>query len=340
MATFFSLVAGDIGIDLGTINTLVYVDKKGIVINEPSVVAIDINNGDIVSVGKAAWDMIGKTPGNIVPMRPLEEGVISDYEITQVMLKYFIDKSSPGFSFLQSRVIVSIPSGITDVEKRAVEDAVFQSGARDVLLIEEPLASAVGAGLPADEPKGNMVINIGGGTTEVAVVSLNGMVSSRSIFIGGDLFNQLITEHVKEEYNLMIGYNTAERLKMTIGTVNPDHEEMKSEVSGRDLITGLPKTAIIRSTGITRVLLPSIVDIIDGIKSVLERTPPELSSDIIRDGILFTGGSSRLNGLAEWISRAINMKLILDDNPETSAVSGTGKLLKQFANLKKTRRLR
>ncbi len=340
MAALFSLMAGDIGIDLGTINTLVYVHKKGIVINEPSVVAIDINNGDIVSVGKAAWDMIGKTPGNIIAMRPLEEGVISDYEITQVMLKYFIDKSCPGFTLLQSRVIVSIPSGITDVEKRAVEDAVLQAGARDVLLIEEPIASVVGTGMPANAPKGNMVINIGGGTCEVAVVSMFGIVSSKSIFIGGDRFNQLIIDHIREEYNMMIGYSTAEKLKLTIGTVNPNAEEAKCEISGRDLISGLPKNAMVSSKGITKVLLPSVNDIVDGVKAVLERTPPELSSDIMREGVMFTGGSSKLSGLAEILSMSINMKLILDDEPELSAAVGTGMLLKHFAEIKKSKRVR
>lgn len=340
MRRLFSLIAGDIGIDLGTINTLVFVNRRGIAINEPSVVAIDINNGDIVAVGQRAWDMVGKTPGNIVSMRPLEEGVISDYEVTQAMLKYFIDKSSSGFSLLAARVVVSIPSGITDVEKRAVEDAVLQAGARDVLLIEESLASALGTGLPVYEPAGNMVVNIGGGTTEVAVISLGGIVCSKSIFIGGDRFNQIIIEHVKNVYNMMIGYSTAEEIKLAICTVNVNRDDMKYEVSGRDLITGLPQKTMISSKALAKVLKPEVYEIIDGIKSVLERTPPELSSDIMKNGITLTGGSSRLNGLPEMLSRGINMAFVLDDDPMVSACIGTGEILKKFNEVKKSRRIK
>lgn len=339
MRRLFSLVAGDIGIDLGTINTLVFINKKGITINEPSVVAIDINNGDIVAVGQRAWDMVGKTPGNIVAMRPLEEGVISDYEITQAMLKYFIDKSSSGFSIISSRVVVSIPSGITDVEKRAVEDAVLQAGARDVLLIEESLASALGSGLPVFEPIGNMVVNIGGGTTEIAVISLGGIVSSKSVFIGGDTFNQIIIEHVKNEYDLVIGYNTAEEIKLNIGSINQNTNETY-EVSGRDLISGLPKKTTISSNRLTPELLPSVYDIIDGIKAVLERTPPELSSDIMKNGILLTGGSSKFSGIPELLSRSINMPFVLDDDPMLSAGRGTGEIIKNFNQIKKSRRIK
>ncbi len=339
MRRLFSLVAGDIGIDLGTINTLVFINKKGITINEPSVVAIDINNGDIVAVGQRAWDMVGKTPGNIVAMRPLEEGVISDYEITQAMLKYFIDKSSSGFALISSRVVVSIPSGITDVEKRAVEDAVLQAGARDVLLIEESLASALGAGLPVFEPAGNMVVNIGGGTTEIAVISLGGIVCSKSVFIGGDTLNQIIIEHVKNEYDLVIGYNTAEDIKLNIGSIEQNTNETY-EVSGRDLISGLPKKTTISSNRLTSELLPAVYDIIDGIKAVLERTPPELSSDIMKNGILLTGGSSKLRGIPELLSRSINMPFVLDDEPMLSAGIGTGEIIKNFNQIKKSRRIK
>lgn len=333
-----SLFAKDIGIDLGTTNTLVYLDKKGIVLNEPSVVAIDINTGEIVSVGKRAYEMIGRTPKNIVAMKPLEHGVISDYEITQVMLKYFIDKSNPGIALLQSRVVVSIPTGITDVERRAVEDAVMQAGARDVLLVEEPIASAWGMGLDLSGPKGYMIINIGGGTTEVAVVSLGGIVSSKSVFIGGDRFNEKIIQLLKDQYHTMIGMQTAEEIKLMIGSVNEHREEMFYEVSGRDVITGLPINVKVSGKAIAKTLKSSIDEIIDGIRAVLERTPPELSADIIREGLYITGGSSRLDGLSELISQTMKMKMNAIDHPEESACLGTGHVMKQFLEIKKSRR--
>ncbi|MDO5718502.1 MAG: rod shape-determining protein [Tissierellia bacterium] len=337
MSKIFSFIAGDIGIDLGTINTIVYADKKGIVINEPSVVAIDINTGEIVAVGQKAWDMIGKTPSNIVSMRPLEEGVISDYEITQAMLKYFIDKSVSGFSFLSPRVVVSIPSGITDVEKRAVEDAVLQVGARDVLLVEESIASAVGMGLPVYEPKGNMLVNIGGGTTEVAVISLGGIVCSKSIFIGGDKFNSLIIDHVKDEYELMIGYSTAEEIKLEIASAVDVEEDRVISVSGRDLVSGLPEKKDIKSKAISKLIRDQVYEIADGIKSVLERTPPELSADIMQNGIYLTGGSVKLKGLSQILAEAVSMPFTVDQEPMLSAGLGTGELIKKFNEIKKSR---
>lgn len=338
MRKLFNLKQKDIGIDLGTVNTLVYRDKEGVVIDEPSVVAIDINNGEIVAVGKTAFEMIGKTPGNIIAMRPLEEGVISDYEITQTMLKYFFDKASKEYSILSARVVVAIPSGITDVERRAVEDAVFQAGAREVLLIEEALVSAIGAGLPVFKAKGSMILNVGGGTTEIAVVSLGGIVSSKSVFVGGDKFNEDIISLIKDEYQLMIGHRTAEEIKLKIGTVNFDKEEVKLEISGRDAFSGLPDRRIISSSLITQKLEEDISEIVDGIRAVLERTPPELSRDILKDGIMITGGSSKLDGLVEELEKRVGIRIKLDNNPLQSASIGTGEIIKRFDQIKKSRK--
>lgn len=335
---FFKIFANDVGIDLGTNNTLVYVDKMGLLINEPSVVAIDINNNDIVAVGKSAYDMIGRTPGNILTIRALENGVIADYDVTMTMLKYFLDASKKGFSLLSSRVVVAIPSGITDVEKRAVEDAILQAGARDVLLVEESLASALGAGLPAFEPVGSMVVNIGGGITEIAVISMGGLVSSKTLVIGGDRFNQAIIDKVFHEYDTIIGDQTAEKIKLEIINLNQEADEVKLTVNGRDAISGLPKDIELSSKLISPFLLPMVYEIADGVLSVLEKTPPELAADVVEKGILLTGGSSRLNGLIEMLTKYSGMYFIQDDNPVESTCLGTGEILARFEKIKKARR--
>lgn len=337
MGKFFNIVSPSLGIDLGTTNTLVYTENQGIVINEPSVVCIDITDGSILAVGKEASDMLGKTPGNIVAMRPIEDGVIGDYEITQVMLNYFIGSAKPGVSLLSSKVIVSIPSQITDVERRAVEDACMQSGARDVVLVEESLASALGMGLDVFEPRGSMVVNIGGGISEISVISVGGIVATKSLFFGGDRINDIIIEYIKNDYKLIIGDYTAEDIKLSIASVDREKARESIKVTGRDELSGLPRSTSIGSEELVERLYYFVDYLVDGIKDVLERTPPELVRDIVEDGIHLSGGTSLLNGLAEELYDNIGIKIVKDDSPMTSTCLGTGKLIGYFDQLKKRR---
>ena len=330
-----SLFARDIGIDLGTANTLVHVKGKGIIIREPSVVAIDKKTGNILAVGDAAKSMIGRTPGNIVAIRPMKDGVIADFDVTQSMLKYFIKSAISKAVFSKPRVVICVPSGVTEVEKRAVEEATLHAGAKEVYLIEEPMAAAIGANLPVEEPSGSMVVDIGGGTSEVAVISLGGIVTSKSLRIAGDELDESIVHYIKKEYNLMIGERTAELIKVTIGAAYPKPKEEIMEIRGRDLITGLPKNLSITSAEITDAIKEPINAIIDSIKLTLEKTPPELASDIMDRGIMLTGGGALLSGLDKLIREETGMPVMIAEKPLDCVVMGAGKVLEEIETLKK-----
>ncbi len=329
------LFAKDIGIDLGTANTLVHVKGKGIVVREPSVVAINKKTKDILAVGDAAKSMIGRTPGNIVAIRPMKDGVIADFDITQSMLKYFIKRAMSKGVFSKPRVVICVPSGVTEVEKRAVEEATLQAGAKEAYLIEEPMAAAIGADLPVEEPSGSMVVDIGGGTSEVAVISLGGIVTSRSLRIAGDELDEAIVNYVKKEYNLMIGERTAEEIKVKIGAAYPKPKEESIVVRGRDLITGLPKNLTITSTEITEAIKEPINAIVDAIKFTLEKTPPELAADIMDKGIMLTGGGALLSGLDKLIMEETGMPVSIAENPLDCVAKGAGKVLEEIETLKK-----
>ncbi|SKA94520.1 rod shape-determining protein MreB [Caloramator quimbayensis] len=321
----------DMGIDLGTANTLVYVKGKGIILREPSVVAIKNDNTKaVLAVGNEAKEMIGRTPGNIVAIRPLKDGVIADFDITQTMLKMFIKKVTNNSSFVRPRIVVCFPSGVTEVEKRAIEEATKQAGASEVYLMEEPMAAAIGAGLPVSEPTGSMVVDIGGGTTEVAVISLGGIVTSKSLRIAGDELDQSVVTYIKKEYNLMIGERTAEQIKITIGSAFPREEEKTMEIKGRDLITGLPKIITITSQEIREAIKEPVSAIIDSIKSTLEKTPPELAADIMDKGIMITGGGALLQGLDELINKETHMPVRIADSPLDCVALGAGKSLEHI----------
>ncbi|NPV43203.1 MAG: rod shape-determining protein [Firmicutes bacterium] len=326
----------DLGIDLGTATTLVYIKGKGIVLREPSVVAIqrDGSSNSILAVGEEAKKMIGRTPGNIVAIRPMKDGVIADYDVTQTMLKYFISKAYKKFLFVKPMVIVCVPSGVTEVEKRAVIDASLDAGAREAFLIEEPMAAAIGAGLPVEEPTGSMIVDIGGGTTEVAIISLGGIVTSRSIRIGGDEMDESIVLYIKRVYNLMIGERTAEQIKIEIGSAFPGEKEDKMEVRGRDLVTGLPKTIKISSEEIREALKEPVSSIIDAVKISLENTPPELAADIMDKGIVMTGGGSLLKGLDRLLKEETGMPVHIAENPIDCVALGTGKALESVESEK------
>ncbi|AGL02650.1 rod shape-determining protein [Desulfoscipio gibsoniae] len=326
----------DMGIDLGTANSLVYVKGKGIVLREPSVVAIQRDNGHVLAVGEEAKQMIGRTPGNIIAIRPMKDGVIADFDVTQSMIKYFISKALRGRTFLiRPRVVVSVPSGVTAVEERAVREAALQAGAREAYLIEEPMAASIGAGLPVHEPTGNMIVDIGGGTTEVAVISLGGIVTSRSVRKAGDEMDESIIQHVKKTYNLMIGERTAEDIKIEIGTAYPLDAVETYEVRGRDLVSGLPKTIEITSEEIYKALSEPVASILDAIKSTLELTPPELSADIMDRGIVMAGGGSLLRGLDRLVSEQTGMPVHLADDPLLAVAYGTGRVLENIHILRK-----
>lgn len=335
----FDFLAGPLGrdmaVDLGTATTLVHVKNKGIVLVEPSVVAIDKNGGKILAVGSEAKRMLGRTPGNIVAIRPLRDGVIADFDVTEAMLRYFIQRVHKRRFAVKPRVVVCVPSGVTEVEKRAVFEATLQAGARAAFLIEEPMAAAIGAGLPIQEPTGNMVVDIGGGTTEVAVISLGGIVTSQSIRIGGDEFDEAIVAHVKKEYNVMIGERTAEEIKIEIGSAYPLAEEEDAEVRGRDLLTGLPKNIILSSEEIRTAVEEPLTAIITAIKGTLEQTPPELSSDIMDRGIVLTGGGCLLKGLDELLRQETGMPVHVTEDAMTCVVVGSGKALDEIDVLKK-----
>jgi len=323
------------GIDLGTANTLVYVRGKGIVLNEPSVVAIQNDTKTVLSVGEDAKKMIGRTPGNIVAIRPMKDGVIADFDVTQSMLKYFIKKAYSRKTLIQPRVVVCVPSGVTEVEKRAVEEAALQAGAREAYLIEEPMAAAIGAGLPVEEPTGSMVVDIGGGTTEVAIISLGGIVTAKSIRVGGDELDEAIVQYIKREYSLMIGERTAEDVKVTIGSAFPKAKEEKMLIRGRDLVSGLPKTLEITSTEIMDALKEPVGQIIEAIKYTLEKTPPELAADIMEIGIMLTGGGALLDGLEKLVKRETGMPVQIAEDPLYCVVMGTGKTIEEIDTLKR-----
>ena len=324
----------DIGIDLGTANTLVYVKNVGIVVSEPSVVAINKDTGEVLKVGDDAKEMLGRTPGNIVAIRPLKDGVIADFEVTQAMLKYFISKAHQS-AFFKPRVIVCVPSGVTEVEKMAVEEATIQAGAREAFLIEEPMAAAIGANLPVEEPTGSMICDIGGGTSEVAVISLGGIVASKSLRIAGDAFDDAIINYIKKKYNLMAGERSAEAVKIQIGSVYPTEEDREFELSGRDLMTGLPKNVTITSSDVRAALKEPVEQIIMAIKSTLEVTPPELSADIMDRGITLTGGGAMLRGLDKLIYDYTGMPVYIAENPLDCVALGSGMVLDQMDTLGK-----
>lgn len=330
-----AIFAKDIGIDLGTANTLVHVKGKGIVVREPSVVAIDKTTNKVLAVGNAAKEMIGRTPGNIVAIRPMKDGVIADFDITQAMLRSFIKAVSSSGSIMKPRVVVCIPSGITEVEKRAVEEAVLQGGAREAYLMEEPMAASIGAGLPVEEPTGCMVVDIGGGTSEVAVISLGGIVTSRSVRVAGDALDSAIVAYIKKEYNLMIGDRTGEQIKLAIGSAYPEETEHTMEIRGRDLVTGLPKNITITQEEIRGALDEPITAIVDAIKFTLEKTPPELSADIMDRGIMLTGGGALIRGLDKLITRETGIPVFVAEDPLDCVALGTGKVLEEIETLKK-----
>ncbi|NYE16034.1 rod shape-determining protein MreB [Actinomadura citrea] len=322
-------------VDLGTANTLVYVRGRGIVLNEPSVVAINTNTGKIVAVGIEAKRMIGRTPGNIVAVRPLKDGVIADFDVTERMLRYFIQKVHKRRHFAKPRIVVAVPSGITGVEQRAVKEAGYQAGARRVYIIEEPMAAAIGAGLPVYEPTGNMVVDIGGGTTEVAIISLGGIVTSQSVRVGGDELDQAVISFSKKEYSLMLGERTAEEIKMAIGSAYPGgEEEPHAEIRGRDLVSGLPKTVVISAEEVRRAIEEPVNAVVDAVKTTLDKCPPELSGDIMDRGIALTGGGALLKNLDERLREETGMPIHLVDNPLDSVVLGTGKCVEDFESLR------
>ncbi len=319
----------DIGIDLGTANTLVFMKGKGIVMREPSVVAVDIRSEEVLAVGSQAKEMIGRTPGSIVAVRPLKDGVIADFDVTATMLKHFIRRAIKSSSFSRPRVVVCIPSGVTEVERRAVEDAARQAGAKEVELIEEPMAAAIGAGLPVAEPTGSMVVDIGGGTAEVAIISLGDIVTSCSVRVAGDKFDEAIISYVKKKFNLLIGERTAEDIKIKIGSAYPteEMEDATMEIKGRNLVDGLPKNVTIRADEVRDALADPLMTIVDAIKSTLEKTPPELSADVIDHGIMLTGGGALLRGLDLLVAQETGMPVHVAERPLDCVVDGTGKRL-------------
>ncbi|HUW16234.1 MAG TPA: rod shape-determining protein [Actinomycetes bacterium] len=328
-----SFMGRDMAVDLGTANTLVYVRGRGIVLNEPSVVAINQKTGGILAVGVEAKRMIGRTPGNIVAIRPLKDGVIADFDTTERMLRYFIQKVHKRRHLAKPRIVVCVPSGITGVEQRAVKDAGYAAGARKVYIIEEPMAAAIGADLPVHEPTGNMVVDIGGGTTEVAVISLGGIVTAQSIRVGGDELDVAIIQYVKKEYSLMLGERTSEEIKMAIGSAFPVPDEPHAEIRGRDLVSGLPKTIVVSAEEIRKALEEPVNAIVDAVKTTLDKCPPELSGDIMDRGIVLTGGGALLKGLDERLRHETGMPILIADNPLDSVAMGSGKCVEEFEAL-------
>lgn len=332
---FLGMFSSDMGIDLGTASTLVYLKNEGIVLCEPSVVAIEAGTSNVLAVGEEAKRMLGRTPGNIVAIRPMRDGVIADFDIAESMLRYFIKKIHSSRRLVRPRIVVAVPSGITEVERRAVRDSALHAGAREVYMLEEPVAAAIGVGLPIEEPSGNMIIDIGGGTTEMAVISLAGVVFSKSIRIGGDEMDEAIINYLKRTYNLMVGERTAEEIKIKIGSGYPMKEEMKMDVKGRDLVAGLPKMVTITSEEVREALSEPIAQIVEAVRITLERTPPELSADLIEKGLILAGGGSLLRGLDKLISEETSLPVHLSDDPLTAVALGTGKVLSELKYLKK-----
>ena len=334
MASALSFLGRDLAVDLGTANTLVYVRGRGVVLNEPSVVAINTGTRGIVAVGTEAKRMIGRTPANLVAIRPLKDGVIADFDTTERMLRYFIQTVHPRRHFAKPRIVICVPSGITGVEQRAVKDAGYQAGARKVYIVEEPMAAAIGAGLPVHEPTGNMVVDIGGGTTEVAVISLGGIVTSRSIRTGGDELDEAIISYVKKEYSLMLGERTAEGIKMASGSAFPLPDEPQAEIRGRDLVSGLPKTIIVTAEEIRAAVEEPVNQVVDAVKATLDQCPPELSGDVMDRGIVLTGGGALLAGLDERLRHETGMPIHVADNPLHSVALGSGRCVEEFEALR------
>jgi len=335
--SILGLFSNDLAIDLGTANTLIYVKGEGIVCNEPSVVAVhDEARGGrkVVAVGAEAKKMLGRTPGNIKAIRPLKDGVIADFEITEAMLRYFIQKIHNRKTLVRPRIIICVPFGITEVEKRAVKESAESAGAREVYLIEEPMAAAIGAGLPITEPSGNMIVDIGGGTTEVAVISLAGIVYSQSVRVGGDKMDDAIAAYLKRKYNLAIGEQTAERIKMQIGNAYPMEKQLTTEVKGRDLVAGVPKTVIVNSDEIREALTEPIHAIVEAVLMALEKTPPELAADIVDKGIVLTGGGALLRNLDVLLREETGLPVMVCDDPISAVVLGSGKALDHMELLK------
>lgn len=337
MASIFDKILGsfssDLAIDLGTANTLVYVKGKGVMLSEPSVVAVkrDVNGGSkVLAVGLEAKRMLGRTPGNIVAIRPMKDGVIADFEVTEAMLRHFISKVHNSRRLVRPRIMICVPTGITQVEKRAVKESAQSAGAREVYLIEEPMAAAIGANLPITEPTSNMVVDIGGGTSEIAVISLSGIVYARSVRVGGDKMDEAIMQHVKRKYSMLIGESTAESIKIKIGSAFPLEEEIEMEVKGRDLVTGIPQNILITSEEIRKSISEQVDSIVQGVRVALEQTPPELAADIVDRGIVLTGGGALLKGLDQLLSQETHLPITVVDTPLDAVVVGSGKALDEI----------
>ena len=329
----FGLLSNDIGIDLGTANSLVFVKDKGIVLSEPSVVAIYSSSRKVCAVGEEAKRMLGRTPGTITALRPMKDGVIADFEITEAMLRHFIRKVQKSMKFVPPRVVVAVPSGITEVERRAVKESAINAGARDVILIEEPMAAAIGVGLPIQEPTANMIVDIGGGTTEVALISLAGVVYTKSIRVGGDELDNAIVNYMKRAYNLTIGERTAEEIKLKVGSAFPLEKELTMEVKGRDSVAGLPKTIHISSQEIREALADTIGAILELVRNALERCPPELSADLVDRGFILAGGGALIRGLDRMLSDGTGLPVFAADDPLSAVAMGTGKVLEEMESL-------
>ncbi|MGZ5441391.1 MAG: rod shape-determining protein [Thermoanaerobaculia bacterium] len=333
--SLLSMFSNDLAIDLGTANTLVYAKNKGIVVREPSLVAVNKINNNVEAVGKEAKEMLGRTPGNIVAIRPMKDGVIADFEVTEKMIKYFIEKAHGRRFLVKPRIVISVPSEITQVEKRAVKDSALRAGATEVYLIEQAMAAAIGAGLPITDPTGNMIVDIGGGTTDVAVISLAGIVYSRSVRVAGNEMDDAIIQYIKRKYNLLIGERTAEQIKMEIGSAFPLDEEMTMEIKGRDLVEGVPKTLVVSDEEIREALSETVATIVEAVRVALERTPPELSADIMDKGIIIAGGGSMLKNLDRRLREETGLPVTLAEDPLACVALGTGQMLTDFNLLRK-----
>ncbi len=331
----YNFFSSDLAVDLGTANTLIYVRGKGVVTSEPSVVAVNRDTKEIIAVGQEAKNMLGRTPANIIAVRPMKDGVIADYDITEKMLRHFILKVHHRRTLVRPRIVICIPSGVTQVEKRAVKDSAIQAGAREVYLIEEPMAAALGAGLPIQEASGNMVVDIGGGTTEVAVISLSGIVYANSVRVGGDELDDCIVNYIKRQYNLLIGTATAEDLKIKLGSAFPLEQEIRTEIKGRDIVTGIPKTIEISDSEVRDALKDAVFKIVEAVRIALEKTPPELSADIVDRGIVLTGGGALLKNLDKRLSHETGLPIIVADDPLKAVAMGSGRVLDELDLLKK-----
>jgi rod shape-determining protein MreB and related proteins len=335
LKSLLSMFSNDLAIDLGTANTLVYAKNKGIVVREPSIVAVNKINNNVEAVGKEAKEMLGRTPGNIVAIRPMKDGVIADFEVTEKMIKYCIEKAHGRRFLVKPRIVISVPSEITQVEKRAVKDSALRAGATEVYLIEQAMAAAIGAGLPITDPTGNMIVDIGGGTTDVAVISLAGIVYSRSVRVAGNEMDDAIIQYIKRKYNLLIGERTAEQIKMEIGSAFPLDEEMTMEIKGRDLVEGVPKTLVVSDEEIREALSETVATIVEAVRVALERTPPELSADIMDKGIIIAGGGSMLKNLDKRLREETGLPVTLAEDPLACVALGTGQMLTDFNLLRK-----